>query len=276
MRALPFLILAALAPAAIAQDATVPAPAKGVGSYDPQLSAKEAVLANWELVASGIRAGQVVSRQVVELADEGVPYPYLAKQAAFAQKTMVQRYASAQWVHEGGESEAIRAAVLAAEAECAAEPCDAEREALRAAFLAAGEDLGAAAAVAREALTEREDGVDAVLLSEQLSLIADYLEGGEWAEELTLGDLGRDGEEVAARIVGAISIWRNVEPYVGLTDQEVDDAINAASQQLLRTLRRETREAGALHPEGPELMSIGAAAEALAAEFRRAAALFVA
>ena len=276
MRALPFLLLAALAPPAAAQDATVAAPAKLAGSYDPQLSAKEAVLANWELMASGIRAGQVVSRQVVALADEGVPYPHLARQADFAQRTMVQRYASAQWVHEGGESAAIRAAVVAAGTECAAEPCAAEREALRAAFLAAGDDLGAAAAVARGALTEREDGVDAALLSEQLSLIADYLEGRDWAEGLTLTDLGRDGEEVAARIVGAISIWRNVEPYVGLTDPEVDEAINAASERLLRTLRRETREAGALDPEGPELTAIGAAAGALAGEFRRAAALFVA
>lgn len=270
------VLLALAAPAALAQEATVPAPAQSAANYDPQLSAKEAVLANWELVASGIRAGQVVSRQVVELADEGVPYPYLVKQATFAQKTMVQRYNSAQWVHEGGESEAIRAAVLAAGTECAAEPCDAERAALRAAFEDAATDLGAASAVAREALAVREGGVDAALLAEQLSLIADYLEGGSWSEGLTLTDLGRDGEEVAARIVGAMSIWRNVEPYVGLTDREIDGAINAAAQNLLRTLRRETRGAGALDPEGPELAAIDAAAEVLAVEFRRAAALFVA
>ena len=72
-----------------------------------------------------------------------------------------------------------------------------------------------------------------------------------------------------------MSLWRNVEPYVGLANPEIDAAINAASQDLLRTLRRETRNLGTVAPDSAVHRLITDKAQRLAAEFRRAAALFI-
>jgi len=268
-------------PAALAQEATIAAPDPGIANYDPTMSAKEAVLANWELAAAGIRAGRIVGDKVVDMARSDVPYGAVLRQAQFAQKTMVQRYHAAGWVYTPGSgvgatdsADALAAAIAAAERPCAAEDCTAERAALEAAFEAATAELDAAALAAHGALIAREDRADAVLMSEQLGLVAEYLESGAWGRDLTLAPFGRDGEEVAARIVGAMTLWRNIEPYVGLTDPEIDAAINTSATNLLRTLRRETRGTGQLAADGPELNAIRDAALVLAAEFRRASALF--
>ncbi len=273
--------LTGAAPApATAQEATIAAPALSTANYDPQLSAKEAVLANWELAASGILAGHVVGRQVVALTQKDLPYASLARQAKFAEKTILQRYNSAAWIYASGDAVSevdaagLRAIVLAVAADCAADDCPEERAALASAFARATEDLAAAAATARRAIDTRKDTVDAILMAEQLTVIADYLDSGAWAENLTLAEFGREGEEVAARIVGTMALWKNVEPYVGLTDPQVDAAINAAARNLLRTLRVVTRSSATLEPAGADIQRLEAAAKDLAVEFRRAAALF--
>ncbi|MEL6435192.1 MAG: hypothetical protein AAFP99_00220 [Pseudomonadota bacterium] len=274
-------MLAASTSISVAQDATVAAPKAGVANYDPTMSAKEAVLANWELAAAGIRAGRVVGSNVVEMAKGDAPYALVVRQANFAQKTMVQRYNAALWVYtaDGGsdavaDASALTEAVAATNAQCEAADCKSERAALLAAFTRATEELDRAAVAARAELTEREEQADAVLMSEQLSLIADYLDEASWAEDFTLTQFGRDGEELAARIVGAMSLWRNIEPYVGVANQEIDKAINARSRNLLRTMRMNTRGVETLDVEGAEVAEIKQAAKELAVEFRRAAGLF--
>lgn len=278
-------ILAAIslmaATSALAQEAKIAAPDPGIANYDPTMSAKEAVLANWELAAAGIRAGRVVGSKVVTMAEGEAPYDAVARQAQFAQKTMVQRFNAAQWVYTSGsgvteaaDGRALAQAVRSAETPCVSDDCSVERAALLAAFTEATETLDKAAMTARDALTAREGLADTILMSEQLGLIADYLESGAWGERFALTEFGRDGEEVAARIVGTMSLWRNIEPYVGLANPEIDTAINEAATHLLRTLRRQTRSTGALAPNGPELTAIREAAVVLAAEFRRASALF--
>lgn len=267
---------------ALAEGATIAAPTPGIANYDPQLSAKEAVMANWELAASGIRAGQIVGRQVADLAEQGGAYEKVRHQAAFALKTMLQRYNAARWIYASGDvvpqldGAVLRAVVAATEADCASSDCADERAALGAAFGTAAAELGAIAASARDSVTARGSNADSVLMTEQLTIIADYLESGDWATRLELTEFGRDGEEVAARIVGAVALWRNVEPYVGLTNPEIDGAINDASRELLRTVVRRARRAEVLAPGGEELAALKEAADALAAEFRRAAALFAA
>lgn len=275
------VLVAALLPFAGAQAQTVAAPPAPVANYDPTMSAKEAVLANWELAAAGVRAGAVLSRKVVAAAQGPASYAAVARQAQFAQKTMVQRVNAAMWVGAADDGAGALAdgavlaeAVAAAAAPCAAGDCAAERAALEAAFARAALALDAAAGAARGALTAREAEVDAALMAEQLGLVGAFLDGGAWAQDLTLTAFDRDGEEVAARIVGAMALWRNLEPYVGLRDPALDAEINHAARELLRTLRRVTRGVGVLAPDGPELAAIQDAASTLAARMRRAAALF--
>ncbi len=278
------LLLAALplAMPAAAQDGTIPAPKGGFASYDPTLSARDAVLANWDLAAAGIRAGEVVGGRIVEAADRGVPFERLARQGAAAQRTMIQRWNAAQWLYAAApdlarlDAGAMRAVAAALAAPCADAPCAAEAAALRDAFSATTAQLGAAASDARGAVEARQERPDAVLMAEQLTLVADYLGGGAWGEDLALAAFGLEGEEVAARIVGAMSVWRNVEPYVGLTDPEVDAAINAAAEQVLRTLRLEIRAGAPLAEQRAELAILRDRTGILAAEFRRAAGLFAA
>lgn len=274
------LLLSALACTAAAQDATIIVPTGNFGNYNPTLSAKEAVLANWEMAASGIRAGEVLSERVVALADGDASFASLLNQASFAQKTMVSRYQAAAWIHHSNpdlarfSDETMRAIHAATRADCAEGDCAAESAAIRTAFAQGAEELRAATNAALAEIADRQAGIDAVLLGEQLGLMAAYLESGAWAEDLVLTEYGMDGDVMADRIVGTIALWRNVEPYVGLTSPEVDDAINAAAQNLLRTLRRRTRGMERLDPQSAVLAELTTAADALAAELRKASALF--
>jgi len=274
------LVLSLLAaPVALAQEATITLPTGKFGKYDPTLSAKEAVLANWEMAASGIRAGSVLGGKVVAAADDGASFAGLRNRAAFAQETMLSRYHAAAWMQAAAparpavDEDTLRNLVAATSAECAA-ACDSEIAAIRTAFAEATAALSAAATDARDEITSRQDRVDAVLLSEQLRLMAEYLDGGTWADDLVLTEFGMDGDVVADRIVGAMTLWRNVEPYVGLTDPEIDTAINAASRTLLRTLRFEMRDVQRLEADGPVREKLTVAAKALADELHRASALF--
>lgn len=276
------VILSLFSSAVIAETTTIAAPPPDLGNYDPTLSAKEAVMANWELAASGIRAGAVVGRQVVDLADGDAAFPQLAHQAKFALKTMLQRYHAAAWIYASDaalapvDQDALRAVVEAAAAECGDGDCAAERAALRASFERASADLESAAASARVGVAARRDAVDAVLMAEQLTIVADYLESDAWTQGLAGEGYGRDGDVVSARLVGAVALWRNVEPYVGLIAPEIDDAINDASEQVLRTVVRRVRRARVIEASGEELAALRPLTDALAAEFRRAAALFAA
>ncbi|MEL6913196.1 MAG: hypothetical protein AAFP13_01715 [Pseudomonadota bacterium] len=273
-------LLATLATTATAQEATIVLPKGNFGNYNPTLSAKEAVLANWEMAASGILAGEVLGRQVVKAADDGASFKALSRQAAFAVDTMVTRYNAAAWLyHENPgvtpmDDATLQGLVTAAALDCDAEDCSAEAQTIRAAFAQASAELGAATEDARGEIVARQDRVDAVLLSEQLAMVADYLESAAWGSDLVLTEHGRDADVLADRIVGAVALWRNVEPYVGLTSPEVDDAINAASTNLLRTMRRGLQGVERIEPESALLADLTVAASNLAAEFRRASALF--
>lgn len=277
----PAMIAPAMTVSAVAETATVAAPKAHVSNYDPTLSAKEAVLANWDLAASGVRAGRVVGERLVALTERDVPFDRLARQAEKAEKTLLQRWNAAQWVYAAEpdlarvDTEALRAVAAATALRCEA-GCEREEAALRDAFADATTQLDRVASETREAVNARMTVGDAALMTEQLTLVADYLYSGVWATGFALTEFGRDTEEVAARIVGALSLWRNIEPYVGLADPEIDAAVNAASEQLLRTLRLETRRTGTLDPDGAEMTALRERADALAAEFRRAAALFAA
>ncbi|TCP39877.1 hypothetical protein [Rhodovulum marinum] len=280
--AFPVLALLGVAAAAPAQESgsiPMPPPAEA-GSYDPQLTAKEAALANWTLAVSGIRAGKIVSDTVVAAAATDTPYDDLTTQAQFALKTMVLRYNSANWLFAADSGVApidgavILAAVQAAAADCASEGCGVERAALAEAFANASAAFVRTGDAAAQAARAQEPKSDRDLMIGILEAMADYLAGPGWYSDLSLTDVGRDGEEVSARIVGALAIWRNVEPYVGLTSAEVDDAVNAAIDTLLRDLRRNTRNKPVLAADSAEIAALRSSTEALAAELYRAADLF--
>jgi hypothetical protein len=91
---------------------------------------------------------------------------------------------------------------------------------------------------------------------------------------MVLTEYGMDGAVLADRLVGTLALWRNIEPYVGITSPEIDDTINAASQNLLRTMRRGMRDMDQLEADSAFMTDLTAAADALAVELRRAAALF--
>ncbi len=262
-----------------AQKTTVPAPAGGFARYDPTLSAREAVLANWDLAASGIRAGEVMGARLVAAADRGASFGALARQGATARRTLAQRWNAAQWLYEGEpgvarlDPAAMAALDAALGAECAEGACEAEAAALRDAFARVTAQLGHAAEGARAAVGSRMAGGDAALIGEQLGLVAGYLGGGGWAEGLGRGGDGA-GEAVAARLVGALSLWRNLEPYVGLVDPGVDAEINAAAERVLRTLRLEMRVEGPIDPDGAEVAALRERVAVLAEAFGRAAELF--
>ncbi|MEL7300809.1 MAG: hypothetical protein AAFM92_10530 [Pseudomonadota bacterium] len=272
--------IALLPMTSLAQDGSIKLPEGNFGNYDPTLSAKEAVLANWEMAASGIRAGAVLGGQVVDLADKGASYQKLSGQAEFALKTMVSRYNAAGWLfHHTPEAtlldDATLTSLVAVSAAKCAEACEGPAQDIRETFADATLQLSDATEAARAEILSRQEGRDADLLAEQLGMIAGYLESGAWAEDLVLTEYGMDAAVVADRLVGALSMWRNIEPYVGLTDPEVDNAINAASTNLLRTLRRDTRGLESLPADSPVLADLNVAAATLGAEFRRASALFV-
>ena len=201
------ILLTSIVTPAFAEKPGVAAPVPGIANYDPTMSAKEAVLANWELASAGLRAGRVMAERVVAIAEKDVPYDAVLRQAQFAQKTMVQRYNAAQWVYAAiavdapeKAGRALAVAVGAAFQACTSDDCAEERGQLSAAFVSATRELAAAASAARAALTARETLADTSLMAEQLALIATYLESGDWGIDFALSEFERDAEEMAARI----------------------------------------------------------------------------
>ncbi|MEL7215177.1 MAG: hypothetical protein AAGJ96_04475, partial [Pseudomonadota bacterium] len=192
----------------------------------------------------------------------------------------LSRYNAAAWLfHQNPQAEAmsdetLRAFVASTALTCTADDCSAASAEIRDAFAQATMELERATEAARAEIIARQGTVDAVLMSEQFSMLANYLESGAWAENLTLTEFGMDVAVVSDRIVGTVSLWRNVEPYVGITDKELDIAINDATRNLLRTLRRDTRGLERLEPGSPVMRDLKAAADALATEYRRASVLF--
>jgi len=221
-----------------------------------------------------------VSRQIVDLAGGSTSFQHLARQAAFAQDTMLARYHAAGWAYHADlqltalPAQTIRAVAAATAADCTEGDCAAERAALRAAFAEGAGLLATAVEEARAEIEARQEGLDAAILSEQLSMMSAYLDSAAWSEGPLLSDYGMEMEVVADRLVGTIALWRNVEPYVGLADPEIDAAINAASETLLKTLRLEMRGMSALDDDPERAAKLRDAAAALAAEFARAATIF--
>lgn len=264
------LAIAALAPVlATAQENSIPMPAAGAaGTYDPQLTAHEAALSSWSLAASGIGAGRYVSDGVVAAA--GADPAELADRAARAMDTLLIRYSAARWVMDDDSGVVPLDPALLARAAC--DDCTADD--LVAAFRDLSDALARTEAQA-EALAEARAALgDRALMTLTLDRLAAFLDSPAWYEDLTLTAAGRDGEEVSARIVGALAAWRKIEPYVGLTDQDIDDAINDAMNGLMREVRRRSRGAAVMSADGAEVAAIAVPAAALAVEFRRAADLF--
>ncbi len=270
-------LLALNTTATSAQQITASVPSADQGSYDPQLTAKEAVLTNWKLAISGLRAGKFVSDNVV--AAQGSPYAKVAQQAEFAAKTMLLRYASSYWLFAMDDTLApidgkiILAALEASKTRCGAD-CARAAEQLTRTFAAASAALESAALAAEASAAARADLSDTVALAELLSDMATYLASNAWYQDLTLTSAGQDGEEVSSRIIGTLAVWRNVEPFVGLRSPEIDASINAAINTLLRDVRRNTRGKALLPENSDEIETIRRSARIAAAEFKRAAQLF--
>lgn len=256
---------------------TASVPSGDQGSYDPQMTAKQAVLTNWKLAVSGLRAGKYVSDNVAHA--DGLAFDELSAQAEFAAETMLLRYASSYWVFAMDDAltpvdpSVLLTALNASRTNCV-ESCDAAGAALAASFADVSAALEGAAVSAEQAAVEREAITDTAALSELLTDMALYLESPAWHSDLSFTEAGLDGAEVSGRVVGTLAVWRNVEPFVGLKSQEIDDAVNAASNMLLRDVRRQTHRKEVLSPESDEIAIIRASADAVAVELRRAAALF--
>ena len=287
-----FLLLTAILPCAFvsasAQEgapaksdkASIPTLPQSTDSYDPSLTAKEAALTNWTLAVSGIRAGKVVSGNVIATAAEDSSFEALAEQAQFAVKTMVIRYNSANWLFAAEsdvspmDTDILLSAIKAANQTCNSGECKAEREAIAKAFTNASDAFDRAAKAAASAAKAHEAHGDAHLMALSLENMAHYLEGPAWYSNLSLTEMGKDGEEVAARLVGALAIWHNIEAYVGMANQEIDGAINASIDLLLRDMRRNTRNKPVLEADSKEIARLRKSAAALADNLHRAAALF--
>ncbi|MEL6679204.1 MAG: hypothetical protein AAFQ51_10880 [Pseudomonadota bacterium] len=260
------------------QEITAPVPSADQGSYNPELSAKEAVLVNWKLAISGLRAGKFVSDQVVQA--HGGDYAKIAAQAEFAAETMLLRYSSSYWLFAMDEGlDPVNVAILldamsASRVPCEA-ACDAQAEALTVAFRDASNALEAAALAATDAADARKAISDRAALAELLTDMATYLESSAWYDDLSMTSVGKDGEEVSARVIGTLAVWRNIEAFVGMRSPEIDDAINVAADRLLRDVRRNTRRKEVLLPDGAEIATIRASATQVATELRRGASLFV-
>lgn len=275
---------ALLAPgAALAQDAPLITPPPAAGTYDPQLTAKQAVLANWDLAISGMDAAEYVAAKIVDMADGRYKSGAVAFRAEEAIETMVTRYNAAHWMISGLDSvdpltpDVMARAVRIADDSCEsgdAAACDADRIEIRAAFDVLAGALAESSDAAEAEATAREDDAELALLSELLIVMADYLESGDWGTDLALSAQDMAHEEVAARLVGILSIWRNVEPYVGMRSAEIDDAINAAKDELLRGVRVVNRGSADLEPGSETMTTLAASADKVAAELRRAAGLF--
>lgn len=254
-----------------------PVPSADQGSYNPTLTAKEAVLTNWKLAISGIRAGKFVSDQIVSA--KGEDYKRLAKQAEFAAKTSLLRYASSYWLFAMDEtmqpikSDVIANALRASRQTCTTS-CATHINTLQAAFADISDALDQAAISAENASAVRQTYSDVQALAELFLDMAQYLESDAWHTKLSMTEAGLDGQEVAARIVGTMAVWRNVEPFVGLRNQEIDDSVNASINRLLRDTRRNTRGKKVLASDSKEIAIIKKAASQVASDLRLAAGLF--
>lgn len=279
MNLLPILSAALLGLASLAHAQDIKTPNDPMGSYDPTLSAKEALMANWELAASGIRAGSVVAQDTLSRITPDTPFEELRRKANFTLDLMIKRYNSANWaITTQDQIAAIDGTTLLTLAQTASQPCDGpcstERAALITALTAAADQMKLAHSAADAAVKARKETRDSTLMVEQLSAIADYLESDGWYTGLDLTAVHRDREEVQARLVGTMVLWRNVEPYVGLTSPEIDTEINAASDAMLRDMRRVLRGKTALDTQAPEFGKLTTSAKTLAQAMRRAAGLF--
>lgn len=277
LRALCIPLFFALLPGAATAQIKASVPSGDQGSYNPQLSAKEAVLVNWKLATSGILAGKYVADQVAQAAPKD--HAKLAAQAQFAAETMLLRYASSYWLFAMDEAltpvqgDVLRAAHLASHTSCET-GCDDQIATLQAAFAEASTAFDAAAQAAQRQAETRAVISDTAALFELLTDMATYLESDAWHQNLSLAGLGLDGKEVSARVIGTLAVWRNIEPFVGLRSAEIDAAVNATSDRLLRDVRRNTRRKADLPADSAEIATIRTSAIAVAAELRRAAALF--
>jgi len=273
------IVIAAVVWGSIAQAQDLAKPAQDSDSYDPTLSAKEALLANWQLAASGIRAGAVVIDNELQKVDDERSYEYMRGRANFALDLMIKRYNSADWAIVADDNiDPIDGRVLLEFAEASRVRCETDcgqhRADLLAAMESASAEMRAAYAVADHAVKRRKTEKDTVLMAEQLLAMAGYLEGFHWFSDLKLTAIGRDVEEVQTRLVGAMVLWRNLEPYVGIVSPEIDDQINLGSEQVLRNTRRLSRSPAPLRADSPEITALNASAKALAVDLRRAADLF--
>ena len=258
----------------------IPLPPVDVSSYDPQLSAKEAALTNWDLAVSGIRVGLIASRNVLATDRNGGSLEELVAQGHFAVKAIITRTGSANWYINAEpdltppDGSLLLAAIQTLEQDCADGACEDQRKAILDIFGKLGESFKQAGDQAAKIADSKEAGTEHALMAEILSNMSDYLAGSAWYENLTLTEVGRDGQEVSARLVGALGVWNNLAPYIGLMDKEIDTAIEAAIDHLLRDMRRNTRNKPVLAPDGPEIAALKASSSALAVELKRAAGLF--
>jgi len=260
----------------------VPLPPVDPNSYGPQLSAKEAALTTWALAVSGIRAGHVVSDHILRAGKKAIPFSRLAPQARFAVKTMITRYSAANWLFSTDQSVApIDPSVILAVAKAAAQPCEnageaceTKREALLAAFLNASQAFDATADAVEQAAISQQAKPERQLMAEIFTAMSDYLGSAAWYSNLTLTELGKDGDEIAGRIVGALAVWNTLAPYIGMMDKPLDDRIEATIEQLLTGVKTNIRGKAVLTADSAALATVKISSNALAAELRTAAGLF--
>ncbi len=111
-------------------------------------------------------------------------------------------------------------------------------------------------------------------MAEIFTAMADYLGSAAWYSNLTLTELGKDGDEIAGRIVGALAVWNTLAPYIGMMDKPLDDRIEATIEQLLTGVKTNIRGKAVLTPDSAALATVKISSNALAAELRTAAGLF--
>ncbi len=258
----------------------VPLPPVDPNSYDPQLSAKEAALATWALAVSGIRAGHVVCDHVLRAGNKKTPYSRLAPQARFALKTLITRYSAANWLFASDQSLApidpaiILAVAKAAEQRCKSKTCEEEHAALLAAFAKASDAFATTANAVEIAANSQQTKGERALLADIFTAMADYLAGPAWYSNLTLSEAGKDGDEIAGRIVGTLAVWNTLAPYIGMMDKPLDNRIEASIDQLLLDVKTHIRSKESLNADSAELAIIKISSNALAASFRQASDLF--
>ena len=258
----------------------VPLPPVDPNSYDPQLSAKEAALATWALAVSGIRAGHVVCDHVLRAGSKGTPYSRLAPQARFALKTMITRYSAVNWLFASDQRVApidpaiILAVARAADQSCKSKDCEEERTALLAAFAKASDAFATTANAVEIAARSQQVKGERDLLANIFTAMAEYLGSSAWYSNLTLSEAGKDGDEIAGRIVGTLAVWNTLAPYIGMMDKPLDTQIEASIDQLLQDVKMHIRGKKTLSADSAALDSVKLSSNALAANFQKAANLF--